>query len=86
MSGFPLAVVPIGVVCERGAGRRLGGGSKGRRLVCGCWWERAFGGCQAGLLLGFEVPGLVDFYRGARARGRVGRAEGLVVGLLRGVV
>lgn len=84
MSGFPPVVGPIGLVCERGAGPTAWRWEQGAKAGLWCWWERASGGYQAGLLLGFEVPGLVDFYRGARARGRVGRAEGLVLGLLRG--
>lgn len=44
---------------------RRGGGAAGVRALAG----GGFRGCQAGLLLGFGVPGLVDFYRGGREPG-----------------
>lgn len=63
--------------------RRGGGGSEGKRLlVCGRSWEG-----DAGLALGFGVPGLIDLYRGrqARAGGFIGFAGGQVLWAAAGV-
>lgn len=59
---------------EKARARRRGGGSEGRRLVCGRSWR----GLPAlgGLLLGFGVPGLGDFYRGRHELGAASGTQG----------
>lgn len=65
---FTCCGVDLARCAEEAAARRRGGGSE---AAAGLWALAGggFRGFQAGLLLGFGVPGLVDFNRGRRELG-----------------
>lgn len=84
ISGFPLGPGPIRVACRGGAGPTTWRWEEG---AAAGWWALVgggFRGCQAGLLLGWKVPGLVAPYRGGAGRGQRWRAESLAAGRPRG--